>query len=61
MTQHYTRNTVWIMAYCGKCAKSTPHRVDGVRKGPCLDCIQKLEAQHAEKKPEAAKQESLFA
>jgi hypothetical protein len=41
--QHYTRNTVSVSAYCSKCGKSTPHRVDGVRRGPCLECIRKLE------------------
>ena len=30
------------------------HRIDGGRKGPCLQCIAKLEAQH-EAKGEAAK------
>lgn len=41
--EHYTRNTVSVSAYCSKCGKNTQHRVDGVRRGPCLECIAKLE------------------
>jgi hypothetical protein len=26
--------------------KYTQHRIDGVRKGPCLDCIDKLNKLH---------------
>ena len=62
MTQHFTRNTVSAAFHCSKCGKQTQHRIDGVRKGPCLACIAKLEAQHANApKMEAAKQGSLFA
>jgi hypothetical protein len=43
MTQHFTRNTVSAPFYCAKCAKSTQHRIDGGRKGPCLECIAKLD------------------
>jgi hypothetical protein len=46
MTEHYTRNTVSAESYCPKCGRMTQHRIDGVRKGPCLECIIKLEAQH---------------
>ena len=38
MTQHYTRNTVSAMAWCGKCGRQTEHRIDGVKRGPCLEC-----------------------
>jgi hypothetical protein len=41
--QHYTRLTVSATAYCRKCGKSTSHRVDGTRRGPCLECIARLE------------------
>lgn len=44
--QHYTRNTVSADAYCKKCKKRTQHRVDGVRLGPCLTCIEQLELRH---------------
>jgi hypothetical protein len=37
MTEHYTRNTLTATAWCLKCKRSTEHRVDGGRLGPCLD------------------------
>ena len=43
MTQHYTRNTVEASAWCAKCHKDTMHRIDGVKLGPCLDCLNRLE------------------
>lgn len=61
MTQHFTRNTVSASAWCPKCKKFTQHRIDGVRKGPCLDCIARLAREHAtalEEKVE--KQQELF-
>lgn len=61
MSEHYTRNTVSASAWCSKCAKQTPHRIDDRRKGPCLVCIAKLEIEHANApKKQAPKQESLF-
>ena len=39
MTEHYTRNTVQISAWCAKCRRETMHRVDSGRKGPCLECL----------------------
>lgn len=47
MTEHYTRRTVSASHYCGKCGKSTQHRIDKGRKGPCLECIAKYDAEHA--------------
>jgi hypothetical protein len=47
MSEHYTRNTVSAAHWCGKCQKRTQHRIDDRRIGPCLECIAKLEAQHA--------------
>lgn len=37
MTEHYTRNTEEATAWCKKCQRFTQHRVDGGRKGPCID------------------------
>lgn len=37
MPEHYTRNTESVTAWCAKCQKMTTHRVDGGRRGPCLD------------------------
>lgn len=45
MTQHYSRNTVEASAWCKVCGKDTMHRIDGVKLGPCLTCIQRLELQ----------------
>jgi hypothetical protein len=61
MTQHFTRNTVSAALWCAKCQKQTQHRIDGVRRGPCLDCITRLEGEHA-KHPakDEAEQQSLF-
>ncbi|MGH9496005.1 MAG: hypothetical protein ACRD3B_13480 [Candidatus Sulfotelmatobacter sp.] len=61
MTQHYTRNTVSAAFWCGKCSRSTQHRIDGGRKGPCLECIAKLDRDHAARpKVEPEKQQELF-
>lgn len=58
MTQHFTRNTVSVTFYRGKCKRTTPHRIDHGRKGPCLECIAALEEQHAlELKAEAEKRQ----
>lgn len=62
MSEHFTRNTVSAQKYCGKCGKVTDHRIDDRRFGPCLACIARLDALAAEpKRPEAEKQEELFA
>ena len=61
MTEHFTRNTVSATFHCGKCGKPTAHRIDKGRKGPCLECIARLDAQHANApKPKAAEQQELF-
>jgi hypothetical protein len=46
MSEHFTRNTVSAEFWCGKCQKRTQHRIDDRRRGPCLECIARLEAQH---------------
>ena len=60
MTQHYPRNTVSVGAFCKKCQRETQHRVDGTRKGPCLDCIARLEAQASLPRKPPRTQLSLF-
>jgi len=61
MTQHFTRSTVSYSFYCPKCGKSTQHRIDNGRKGPCLDCIARLNADYdARPKPEVDQQQNLF-
>lgn len=37
MTEHYTRNTESVIAWCAKCQRMTQHRVDDGRRGPCLE------------------------
>ena len=37
MPEHYTKNTLECTAWCAKCQKLTQHRVDGGRRGPCID------------------------
>lgn len=58
--QHYTRDTVSAAAWCKKCQKQTQHRIDGVRLGPCLGCIEKLDQQHDAPKVKQEKQGGLF-
>lgn len=48
MTEHFTRSTISAELHCAKCNKRTQHRIDGGRKGPCLECIAKLTVQHAQ-------------
>jgi hypothetical protein len=61
LTQHFTRSTVSAEFYCSKCGKPTQHRIDGVKKGPCLECIAKLEHEHiTASKPIPAAQRSLW-
>jgi hypothetical protein len=61
VSEHFTRNTVSATFYCGKCGKSTPHRIDDRRKGPCLECIARLDKKHDEApRPEVEQQGDLF-
>lgn len=63
MSEHYTKNTVEVSVYCAKCGKDTEHRVDGGRRGPCLVCLRKLNADHLERiarDAQTMKQTSLF-
>jgi hypothetical protein len=46
MTEHFTRATISATFYCAKCGCTTQHRIDDRRKGPCLECIARLEKQH---------------
>ena len=66
MTEHFTRATVSASFYCPKCGKRTQHRIDDCRKGPCLECIARLNkvalerVQENAKKPAASTQGELF-
>lgn len=48
--EHYTKNTLEVTAYCNPCGKMTQHRVDDGRRGPCLECIKKREADNEVKR-----------
>jgi hypothetical protein len=50
MSQHYTRDTVAVSAWCKKCGKETMHTVHNKILGPCQVCLKKL---NETKKPKA--------
>jgi hypothetical protein len=60
MPEHFTRNTVMASCWCVKCGKPTMHRVDGVKRGPCMVCMER--APETATTPQAApvEQGSLF-
>lgn len=61
MPEHFTGNTISATFWCGKCHRRTQHRIDDHRKGPCLDCIARLEEKHvAAVKTEPERQQELF-
>jgi ribosomal protein L44E len=63
MPQHFTRSTISAEFWCSKCQKFTQHRIDDARKGPCLECIARLESQHTlslAAKPVSPAQRSLW-
>jgi len=60
VTEHYTKNTVFATAFCKKCSGFTRHRIGDGRLGPCLPCIEKLEAQHQRSVSAAAAPVGLF-
>jgi hypothetical protein len=37
MTEHYTRNTESVTAWCNQCARDTQHAVSDGRRGRCLE------------------------
>ena len=43
MPEHHTRRTISAEYFCRKCNRRTQHRIDDRRKGPCLECIERLE------------------
>ncbi|HLW51271.1 MAG TPA: hypothetical protein VKW06_00380 [Candidatus Angelobacter sp.] len=61
MAKHHMRNEVSFSKWCNKCQAFTQHRVDGVKDGPCLQCIERAEKERQERKkiPPPAKQEGF--
>lgn len=37
MSEHHTRNTLEVTAWCPQCQQFTQHRCDNGRQGPCID------------------------
>lgn len=62
MPHHYTKNTVSDTFWCNKCGRPTEHKVLGGRRGPCVVCLAKLDADHAARadEPKPAEQMGLF-
>jgi hypothetical protein len=64
MPEHYTKNTRACRVWCNRCCRITRHRVDGGRRGPCLEHVAQLytQAQLARIEQEAKRkmQPSLF-
>lgn len=57
MPEHYTKNTEECTAWCAKCQRMTQHRVDGGRRGPCIDPAHPYrELSKAQEKRRAAEQ-----
>lgn len=55
MSEHFPRSTVSASFWCGKCQKFTQHRIDDRRKGPCLDCIARLNVPRPQPEPDRQK------
>ena len=55
MPEHFTRNTLECTAWCNVCQSWTQHRVDGGRRGPCLNSHAKVNEPGESKKQEAAR------
>lgn len=66
MPEHYTKNTLECTAWCKKCDRMTQHRVDGGRRGPCIDPQHPVagakqdEARRRRQEKESAKGPRLF-
>jgi hypothetical protein len=60
--EHYTKNTLECTSWCAKCQDYTQHRVDGGRRGPCMNVhpVSKSRLEKEAKKAAAKKQERLF-
>jgi hypothetical protein len=62
VSEHYTKNTIEASAWCDRCHRATMHRVDNGRRGPCLECMARPEAEpdSTRRKPPAGVQMDLF-
>ena len=63
MTQHYTKNTTAVTAYCPTCNRRTRHRVSDGRQGLCMEHeakLSKAQEKASEKREEEEKQPRMF-
>jgi hypothetical protein len=60
MAEHFTRNTVEASCWCNKCGKPTMHRIDGVKRGPCMVCMMEQIPFADDARPAPASQPMLF-
>lgn len=60
MPEHFTRNTVMASVWCAKCGKATMHRIDGVKRGPCIACMERVPDAISPVKVTPSEQGSLF-
>lgn len=64
MTQHFTRSTAEVLAYCSTCNRKTMHRVDDRRLGPCLEHgareLTRKQERERERMEDEERQGSLF-
>ena len=64
MPEHYTKNTLECTVWCNKCGRSTQHRVDGGRRGPCLEHdapeLSQAQRKNREKRERERQQPGLF-
>lgn len=63
MSEHYSKQTVSVSAFCKKCQRQTVHKVDDGILGACLSCVEKLQADftyHEQERRKEQRQGVLF-
>jgi hypothetical protein len=66
MGEHYPKsaNGLTVIAWCETCRRDTPHRVEGGRRGPCVEHgaphYSKEQLKRIEKREKESKQPKLF-
>ena len=54
--QHFPKSTVSASFWCSKCNRFTQHRISDGRKDCCLECLDRLNKEHAERQAQAQTQ-----
>ena len=57
---HFQKNVVEASFWCNSCGKSTPHRIDDGRRGPCLSSVHGRQAKLLDPTPPPAEQTEMF-